>query len=67
MILADPQPHVVSACSPTPSHVDIAMRVLRADESKLLEKPIALTITAAIALCDEAACDAGVLMVAHVM
>ena len=67
VILADPQVHIVSVCTPTPTHVDIAIRALRAGKSVLLEKPIALTIAAAVALRDEAARSAGVLMVAHVV
>jgi len=67
VVLADPKVHIVSVCTPTPTHASIALRALRAEKSVLLEKPIALTFRDAVALRDEAARSAGVLMVAHVV
>jgi predicted dehydrogenase len=67
LVLADPLVTIVSVCTPTPSHADIALRALRAGKSVLLEKPIALTMADAVALRDESINSAGVLMVAHVV
>ncbi|CAN5474438.1 Gfo/Idh/MocA family oxidoreductase [soil metagenome] len=66
-VLADPRVTIVSVCTPTPTHASIALRALRAGKNVLLEKPIALTMTDARALRDEAARSEGTLMVAHVV
>ncbi len=66
-ILDDPEVDIVSICTPTPSHVDLAIRSLRAGKNVLLEKPIALTLPHAKAIA-QAAKDAGTtLMIAHVV
>ena len=67
VVLADPEVSVVSVCTPTPTHADIAIRSLRAGKNVLLEKPIALTLPDALAIRDAASEGAGVLMVAHVV
>jgi len=67
VVLGDPLVEIVSVCTPTPSHADIALRSLRAGKSVLLEKPIALTLTDALDLRDAAATSDGVLMVAQVV
>ncbi|MHC5798054.1 Gfo/Idh/MocA family protein [Lacisediminihabitans sp. FW035] len=67
VVLADPRVTIVSVCTPTPTHAPIALRALRAGKSVLLEKPIALTMSDAMALRDEAARSPGTLMVAHVV
>lgn len=66
-VLSDPDVDILSVCTPTPSHPDIAIRALGAGKSVLLEKPIALTLDAARTIADAAAVSAGVLMVAHVV
>jgi len=66
-VLSDGRVTIVSVCTPTPSHADIAIRCLRAGRNVLLEKPIALTMADAVALQREAAQSAGLLMVAHVV
>ena len=66
-ILDDPEVDIVSICTPTPSHSDLAIRSLRAGKNVLLEKPIALTLSDAKAIA-EAANEAGsTLMIAHVV
>jgi predicted dehydrogenase len=66
-VLLDQEVDVVSICTPTPSHADIAIRALRAGKHVLLEKPIALTIDDALAIRAAARQSGRVLMVAHVV
>ncbi len=66
-VLADPTITIVSVCTPTPSHAEIAIAALRAGKNVLLEKPIALTVEDALAVADAARHARGVLMVAHVV
>lgn len=67
VILRDPLVEIVSICTPTPTHADLAIRALRAGKNVLLEKPIALTLTDARAIREVAKQSSGVLMVAHVV
>jgi predicted dehydrogenase len=67
VVLRDPDVDIVSVCTPTPTHADIAIRSLKAGKNVLLEKPIALTMRDALAIRDVAAQSAGILMVAHVV
>lgn len=67
IVLGDPDVDIVSVCTPTPSHAEIAIRCLEAGKNVLLEKPIALTLADAHAIRDVAATSSGVLMVAHVV
>ena len=41
-ILADPTIHLLSICTPTHTHIDVATRALRAGKHVLLEKPVSL-------------------------
>ncbi len=66
-VLFDPDLDVVSVCTPTPSHADIAIRALRAGKHVLLEKPIALTLDDARAIRSAAHASDRVLMVAQVV
>jgi predicted dehydrogenase len=66
-VLRDPDIDVVSVCTPTTTHAGIAVRALRAGKNVLLEKPIALEPSDAIAIRDAAAQSPGILMVAHVV
>lgn len=65
--LADPEVTVVSVCTPTPSHAELAIRALEAGRDVLLEKPIALTLADAERVADAASRAPGTLMVAHVV
>lgn len=65
--LDDPAVTVVSVCTPTPSHADLAIQALEAGRHVLLEKPIALTIEDAVRVEAAAARARGTLMVAHVV
>jgi predicted dehydrogenase len=65
--LADPGTDLVSICTPTPSHADLAVAALAAGRNVLLEKPIALTLADAERVAEAAARSAAVLMVAHVV
>ncbi|PWC06368.1 gfo/Idh/MocA family oxidoreductase [Mycetocola zhujimingii] len=67
IVLADPAVDVVSICTPTPTHRDIAVRALGAGKHVLLEKPIALSTTDALAISAAARLSGRVLMVAHVV
>lgn len=67
VVLSDPEVDIVSVCTPTPTHADIAIRALEAGKNVLLEKPIALTIEDAISIRDAAQGSRGILMVAHVV
>ncbi|CAM5480491.1 Gfo/Idh/MocA family protein [Leifsonia shinshuensis] len=65
--LADPAADIVSICTPTPTHADLAVQALAAGRHVLLEKPIALTLADAERVADAARRAPGVLMVAHVV
>jgi predicted dehydrogenase len=67
VVLADPQVDIVSVCTPTPTHSEIAIRALRAGKNVLLEKPIALTVEQALAIAEAAEASGVTLMVAHVV
>ncbi len=67
VVLHDPRVDVVSICTPTPTHRDIAVRALGAGKHVLLEKPIALTIPDALAISAAARLSGRILMVAHVV
>jgi predicted dehydrogenase len=41
-LFADPEVHLVSICTPTPSHVDLALAALAAGKHVLVEKPVDL-------------------------
>lgn len=66
-VLSDPDVDIVSVCTPTPSHADIATRALAAGKHVLLEKPIALTLDDANRIKEAATTAEGILMVAHVV
>jgi len=66
-VLADPEVDIVSICTPTPTHADLAISCLEAGRNVLLEKPIALTLADARAIEDAASRSSGILMVAHVV
>lgn len=66
-VLADEAVDILSVCTPTPSHAEIAIEALRHGRNVLLEKPIALTVADAEAVAEAARRSAGVLMVAHVV
>jgi predicted dehydrogenase len=67
VVLADPEVDVVSVCTPTTTHRDIAVRGLNAGKHVLLEKPIALTIADALAISAAASSSDRTFMVAHVV
>jgi predicted dehydrogenase len=66
-VLTDPEVDIVSICTPTTSHRDIAVRALNAGKHVLLEKPIAGTIADSLAISAAAASSGQTLMVAHVV
>lgn len=53
-VLADPEVELVSICTPTDTHVELASAALRAGKHVLLEKPVALAADAIDALAHEA-------------
>lgn len=61
-LLADDRVRLVSLCTPTDTHVDLATRALRAGKHVLLEKPVALTQEAVEEL-EEVAEAAGVVCI----
>ncbi|MFF1635538.1 Gfo/Idh/MocA family protein [Leifsonia sp. NPDC058248] len=65
--LSDPSVTIVSVCTPTPSHAELAIRSLAAGRNVLLEKPIALTVPDALAVAAAAEQAPGILMVAQVV
>ncbi|MGV8858226.1 Gfo/Idh/MocA family protein [Rhodoglobus sp.] len=66
-VLNDPEVDVVSICTPTGTHRELAVSALRAGKNVLLEKPIALTMDDARAIRDEAQRSGKVFMVAQVV
>lgn len=67
VVLQDPEVDVLSICTPTSSHRDIAVAALRAGKNVLLEKPIALTVADAVAVQEAAEQSGAVLMLAQVV
>tara|TARA_R110002051_G_scaffold33172_1_gene74768 strand:- start:2050 stop:3006 length:957 start_codon:yes stop_codon:yes gene_type:complete len=67
IVLSDPDVHVVSICTPSGSHRELAVRALAAGKHVLLEKPIALTLEDSRAICDAAERSGTIFMVAHVV
>ncbi|MGV8876898.1 MAG: Gfo/Idh/MocA family protein [Rhodoglobus sp.] len=65
--LNDPAVSVVSICTPTGTHRELAVRALRAGKNVLLEKPIALTLSDGLAIQHEAALAGTTFMVAQVV
>jgi predicted dehydrogenase len=53
-LLADPSIQVVSLCTPTPTHVELALRALDAGKHVLVEKPVAIRAADAEKLADAA-------------
>lgn len=51
-LLADPSIHVVSLCTPTPTHVDLALQALAAGKHVLVEKPVSIHAADAEKLAD---------------
>ena len=43
-LLADPEVDVVTICTPSGTHADLAIRALGADKNVVLEKPMAITV-----------------------
>lgn len=67
VVLADRDVDILSVCTPTPTHADIAIQALRAGKNVLLEKPIALTVADGLAI-QAAAVESGrILMIAQVV
>jgi predicted dehydrogenase len=60
------RPDLVSVCTPTPNHPELANRLLQAGIHVLCEKPIARSLADAQAMIDTAARTGSKLMVAHV-
>lgn len=67
IVLNDAEIKYVSVCTPTPTHRDIAIKLLAAGKHVLLEKPIALTISDAKAIAEASDKSSGSLMVAQVV
>ena len=59
-LLADPEVDLVSLCTPTDTHVDLALAAIEAGKHVLVEKPVALT-SAEVARLADAARGAGTL------
>lgn len=67
VVLNDSEIDVVSICTPTGTHRDLAVRALRAGKNVVLEKPIALTMDDGRAIHEEAQRSGKVFMVAQVV
>ncbi|TVR99763.1 MAG: gfo/Idh/MocA family oxidoreductase [Phycisphaerales bacterium] len=61
-MLADDRVGLVSVCTPTPTHVDLAIRALKAGKHVLVEKPVAVSLREVQRL-EKAASEAGTLCV----
>ncbi|MEO5510150.1 MAG: Gfo/Idh/MocA family oxidoreductase, partial [Longimicrobiales bacterium] len=66
-VLNDDAIHIVSICTPTDTHVELACAALRAGKHVLLEKPVALSIAAMQPLLVEASHSTALCMPAHCM
>jgi predicted dehydrogenase len=66
-VLADPAVELVSICTPTGTHLDLAARALAAGKHVLLEKPLALTVADGERLVELGRRAGPMLMVAHVV
>jgi predicted dehydrogenase len=67
IVLKDQDVEFVSVCTPTPTHRNIAISLLKAGKHVLLEKPIALTLSDATAIAEAASNSSGSLMIAQVV
>jgi predicted dehydrogenase len=67
VVLNDPEIDVVSICTPTGTHRELAVRGLHAGKNVLVEKPIALTMDDAQVIHEEAPRSGRVFMVAQVV
>jgi predicted dehydrogenase len=67
IVLKDKDVEFVSVCTPTPTHRNIAISLLKAGKHVLLEKPIALTLSDATAVAEAANNSLGSLMIAQVV
>lgn len=61
-LFADPNIELVSICTPTDSHVELAIRALAAGKSVLVEKPVALSVAEVRRLASAAATATGFCM-----
>lgn len=66
-VLSDSSIGIVSICTPTDTHLDLAARALRAGKHVLLEKPLARSAEDGSRLVQLAERSPGLLMVAHVV
>ena len=66
-VLSDASIGIVSICTPTDTHLDLAARALRAGKHVLLEKPLARSAEDGSRLVQLAERSPGLLMVAHVV
>lgn len=66
-MLQDARVQLVSVCTPTDSHVEIAIQALRAGKHVLVEKPVALTADGVRPLMEEARQSSTLCMPAHCM
>lgn len=66
-LLADPRVELVSVCTPTVTHVDIARRALDAGTHVLVEKPVGLSAAAVRVLVDAARGASTLCVPAHCM
>lgn len=64
-LFADPMVELVSICTPTDSHVDLAVRALAAGKHVLVEKPVALRAADVARLADAAGAAKTICMPAH--
>jgi predicted dehydrogenase/acetyltransferase-like isoleucine patch superfamily enzyme len=66
-ILSDRSIEAVAIATPAVSHYDVARAALEADKHVFVEKPLALHVEDAVALCNLADVSSRVLMVGHLM
>ena len=66
-LLADPEVDLVDLCVPNDSHAAMAIQALRAGKHVLVEKPIALSTSAADEMVEAATAAGKLLMVGHVL
>ena len=66
-VLADPAVGAVAVATPAPHHVSVATAALEAGKHVFVEKPLALDLEEAVALCNLAESRGSVLMVGHLL
>lgn len=66
-VLSDAETTAVVVATPVPTHFDVAERVLQRKKDLFVEKPLSLSVSQSLTLCDLAEAEGRILMVGHLL